>query len=71
MAVVEMKNRRVMEDVTIIGGLIGVQIMYAGNAVLMSYAMSLGLSFLTIIIFTSLATFLILFPAAFHFERFL
>jgi hypothetical protein len=54
-----------MEDVTLIGGLIGVQFIYAGNAELMSYSMSLGISPLTIVIFTSIATFLILFPAAF------
>lgn len=58
-----------MEDVAIIGGLIGVQFIYAGNAVLMSYSMSLGFSSLTIIILTSLATFLILFPIAFFVER--
>ncbi|KAF1861838.1 hypothetical protein Lal_00026302 [Lupinus albus] len=59
----------VMEDVAIIGGLIGVQFIYAGNAVLMSYAMSLGLTSLTIVIYTSLSTFFILFPLAFCFER--
>ncbi|KAJ1375449.1 EamA domain [Sesbania bispinosa] len=59
----------VMEDVALIGGLIGVQFIYAGNAVLMGYSMSLGLTPLTIIILTSLATFLILFPLAFCFER--
>ncbi|XP_057443730.1 WAT1-related protein At5g47470 [Lotus japonicus] len=58
-----------MENVAIIGGLIGIQVIYAGNAVLMSYCMSLGLSVLTIIIFTSFATFLMLFPIAFYFER--
>ncbi|KAF1873749.1 hypothetical protein Lal_00027787 [Lupinus albus] len=59
----------VMEDVAIIGGLIGVQFIYAGNAMLMSYAMSLGLTSLTIVIYTSLATFFLLFPLAFYFER--
>jgi hypothetical protein len=58
-----------VEDVTLIGGLIGIQFIYAGNAELMSYSMSLGISPLTIVIFTSIATFLILFPAAFFFER--
>ncbi|KAH1267411.1 hypothetical protein AAZX31_01G195100 [Glycine max] len=62
-------SRGAMEDVAIIGGLIGVQFIYAGNAVLMSYSMSLGFSSLTIIILTSLATFLILFPIAFFVER--
>lgn len=59
-----------MEDVSIIGGLIGVQFVYAGNAVLLSYLMSLGLNSLTIVIFTSFATFLVLFPVAFYCERF-
>ncbi|TKY70826.1 WAT1-related protein [Spatholobus suberectus] len=63
------ENGGAMEDVAIIGGLIGVQLIYAGNAVLMSYSMSLGFSSLTIIILTSLATFLILFPIAFCVER--
>ncbi|XLR65320.1 hypothetical protein S83_015992 [Arachis hypogaea] len=69
MAMAEIRNKRVVEDVAIIGGLIGVQFIYAGNAFLMSYAMSLGLTSLTIVIFTSLATFLVLFPVAFYFER--
>ncbi|XP_027362609.1 WAT1-related protein At5g47470-like [Abrus precatorius] len=62
-------QEQIMEDIAIIGGLIGVQFVYAGNAVLMGYSMSLGFSSLTIIVFTSLATFLILFPIAFCFER--
>ncbi|KAK7265933.1 hypothetical protein RJT34_33558 [Clitoria ternatea] len=57
------------EDVAIVGGLIGVQFIYAGNAVLLSYLMSLGLTSLTIVIFTSFATFLILLPVACYFER--
>ncbi|ESW29291.1 hypothetical protein PHAVU_002G058200 [Phaseolus vulgaris] len=62
-------NKGCIENVAIIGGLVGVQFIYAGNAVLMSYSMSLGFSSLTIIILTSLATFLILFPVSFCFER--
>ncbi|XP_027914991.1 WAT1-related protein At5g47470 isoform X2 [Vigna unguiculata] len=62
-------SRGTMEDVAIIGGLVGVQFIYAGNAVFMGYALSLGFSSLTIIILTSLATFLILFPVSFFFER--
>ncbi|MED6157041.1 hypothetical protein PIB30_019702 [Stylosanthes scabra] len=69
MAMMEMRNKRVVEDVVIMGGLIGVQFIYAGNALLMSYAMSLGLTSLTLVIFTSLATFFVLFPVAFYFER--
>ncbi|KAI4327129.1 hypothetical protein L6164_019628 [Bauhinia variegata] len=59
----------IIEDVMIIGGLICVQFIYAGNAVLVSYLMSLDLSALSIVICTSLATFFILFPVAFYFER--
>nr|KYP67162.1 Auxin-induced protein 5NG4 [Cajanus cajan] len=62
-------NGVALEDAVLIGGLIGVQLVYAGNAVLMSYAMSLGFSSHTIIFLTSLATFIILFPVAFCFER--
>ncbi|KAK4260384.1 hypothetical protein QN277_003508 [Acacia crassicarpa] len=58
-----------VEDVIIIGGLIGVQFVYAGNAVLMSFLMSLGLSSLTIVIYTSFATFLVLLPFSICFER--
>ncbi|RDX87140.1 WAT1-related protein, partial [Mucuna pruriens] len=59
----------IMEDIVMIGGLVGVQFVYAGNAVLLSYLMSLGLQSLTIVIFTSFATFLILLPLAFYYER--
>ncbi|XP_027337645.1 WAT1-related protein At5g47470-like [Abrus precatorius] len=58
-----------MEDVAIIGGLIGVQLVFAGNAVLLSYLMSLGINYLTLVIFTSFATFLVLLPVAFYYER--
>ncbi|XP_017426187.1 WAT1-related protein At5g47470 [Vigna angularis] len=65
----EKMSRGTIEDVAIIGGLVGVQFIYAGNAVFMGYALSLGFSSLTIIILTSLATFLVLFPVSFFFER--
>ncbi|XP_020976530.1 WAT1-related protein At5g47470-like isoform X3 [Arachis ipaensis] len=58
-----------MEEVAIIGGLIGVQFMAAGNAVLMSFVMSLGLKSLTIVTFMSPATSLLLSPLAFYSER--
>lgn len=69
MTMQEIVNGGFIEEVAIVGGLVGVQFVYAGNSVLLSYLMSLGLSALTIVIFTSLATSLILFPAAFYFER--
>lgn len=62
-------KKRVIEDVAIIGGLIGVQFVYAGNSILLSYLMSLGLNPFTLIIFSSFSTFLILSPIAFYFER--
>ncbi|ESW27657.1 hypothetical protein PHAVU_003G221100 [Phaseolus vulgaris] len=65
-----MVNGGLVEDVAVIGGLIGVQFIYAGNALLFSYLMSLGLESLTIVAFTSFATFLILLPFAFYYERF-
>ncbi|KAJ7944741.1 WAT1-related protein [Quillaja saponaria] len=58
-----------IEDAAIIGGLVGVQFVYAGNSVLLSYLMSLGLSPFTIVILSSFATFVILFPVAAYFER--
>ncbi|KAJ4835474.1 hypothetical protein Tsubulata_048530 [Turnera subulata] len=62
-------KRDILEDFAIIGGLIGVQFVYAGNSVLLSYLMSLGLSPLTIVIFSTFATFLIISPVAVYFER--
>ncbi|GLT91075.1 hypothetical protein SLE2022_089830 [Rubroshorea leprosula] len=62
-------KRDVLEDVVIIGGLIGVQFVYAGNSVFLSYLMSLGLNPLTIVIFSTFATFIILSPVAVYFER--
>lgn len=71
LTMVAMMNGGMIEDIAIIGGLIGVQFVYAGNAVLLSYLMSLGLESLTLVIFTSFATFLILLPLAFYYERFI
>ncbi|KAJ4712742.1 WAT1-related protein [Melia azedarach] len=59
----------VFGDAAIIGGLIGLQIVYAGNSVLMSYLMSIGITAFTIIVFSALATFLVLSPFAVYFER--
>ncbi|XVE65089.1 hypothetical protein DITRI_Ditri07aG0154200 [Diplodiscus trichospermus] len=62
-------KKEVIEDVAIVGGLVGVQFVYAGNSVLLGYLMSLGLSPFTIVIFFTLATFIILTPFAVYFER--
>lgn len=69
MMMMMMQGERLMEEVAIIGGLIGVQFMAAGNAVLMSFVMSLGLKSLTIVTFMSPATSLLLSPLAFYSER--
>ncbi|KAK4338242.1 hypothetical protein RND71_042729 [Anisodus tanguticus] len=63
------RKREIIEDFAIIGGLIGVQFMYAGNSVVSSYLMMLGFKPSSLIILSSLATFLILCPFCFMFER--
>ncbi|KAE8055914.1 hypothetical protein FH972_012724 [Carpinus fangiana] len=66
---VELLKKDVLEEVAIIGGLIGVQFVYAGNSVLLSFLMSMGLEPLTIVIFSTFASFLILCPISVFFER--
>lgn len=63
------RKREIIEDFAIIGGLIGVQFMYAGNSVVSSYLMLLGFKPSFLIIMSSLATFIILSPFSFIFER--
>ncbi|GAB4858044.1 hypothetical protein Ancab_015946 [Ancistrocladus abbreviatus] len=63
------EKREVLEDFAIISGLIGVQFVYAGNSVLLSHLMSLGLNPFSLIIFSTFATFLVLSPVSFLFER--
>ncbi|XP_022154044.1 WAT1-related protein At5g47470-like isoform X2 [Momordica charantia] len=58
-----------MEDLAIMGGLVGVQFVYAGNSVLMSFFMSMGIDPLTLVIFSTFSTFLIVSPIAVYFER--
>ncbi|CAI0504808.1 unnamed protein product [Linum tenue] len=62
-------KKEMLEDLVIGGGLIVVQFVYAGNSVLLSYLMSIGLTPLTILIFSTFATFLVISPFAFYFER--
>ncbi|KAJ9173383.1 hypothetical protein P3X46_016524 [Hevea brasiliensis] len=62
-------KKEMIEDLAIVGGLIGVQFVYAGNSVFLSYLMSLGFTPSTIVIFSTFATFLITSPLAVHFER--
>ena len=67
---ISMMKKEMIEEVVIIGGLVMVQFVYAGNSLLMSYLMSLGLGPFTIVIFSTFATSLILSPFAILFERF-
>ncbi|KAI4311647.1 hypothetical protein MLD38_036526 [Melastoma candidum] len=64
------KNRAALfEDVVILGGLVVIQFIYAGNSIFLGYLMSFGFNPLTLVAFTSLATFFILAPFAVYFER--
>ena len=58
-----------IQDVIIIGGLVVMQLLLAGTAVFGTYLMSLGISSLTLVIFLSFATFLVILPFASFFER--
>lgn len=63
------RKKLILEDLVFVGGLVLVQFVYAGNSILLSYLMSLGLDPLTIVIFSTFATFLIISPLAVYFER--
>ncbi|KAL3743287.1 hypothetical protein ACJRO7_018570 [Eucalyptus globulus] len=65
------KRKETVEEVVVIGGLIGTQFLYATNNVMVSYLTSLGLDPLTVVYYSSFATFLVLSPIAFAFERIL
>ncbi|KAL9265594.1 WAT1-related protein [Drosera capensis] len=65
----ESSKKDLVEEIAIIAGLIAGQVFYAGNAVMSSYLMSLGLNPLTLIVLCSSATFLVLSPISFLFER--
>jgi len=65
----ERMKTEMIEEMVIVGGLVMVQFVYAGNSLLMSYLMSLGLGPFTIVIFSTFATFIILSPFAILFER--
>uniref|UniRef100_A0A7C9A7W1 WAT1-related protein n=2 Tax=Opuntia streptacantha TaxID=393608 RepID=A0A7C9A7W1_OPUST len=62
-------RRERVEGWVIVGGLVGIQFIYAGNTVFFSYLMSLGLSPLSLIILSTLPTFFLLSPISFLFER--
>lgn len=62
-------KREVIEEGCVILGLVAVQFLYAGNAILQSYLLKLGIQPSALIIFSTFATFLILSPIAILFER--
>ncbi|CAM8878033.1 unnamed protein product [Rhodiola kirilowii] len=62
-------KREMMEEIGLIGGLIGMQVMFAGNSVLMSYFMKLGIEPLAVVSCTALFTFLLLMPLSIILER--
>ncbi|CAK9173226.1 unnamed protein product [Ilex paraguariensis] len=62
-------KREVVEDLAIISGLIGVQFVYAGNTVVLSYLMSIGIQPSSLIILSTFSTFLVLSPLSFLLER--
>ncbi|XP_033144781.1 WAT1-related protein At4g16620 isoform X2 [Brassica rapa] len=66
-----MMKRGTVEEVGIIGGLVLAQVIYAGNSVLLSQLMSLGVDPLLIVIFCTLASFVLISPLAFLLERYL
>ncbi|CAH9120033.1 unnamed protein product [Cuscuta europaea] len=57
-----------VEEMRLIGGLIGVQFLYAGNSVVLSYLMLLGFHPSSLIILSTFATFLVLAPLSFLLE---
>ncbi|RAL54695.1 hypothetical protein DM860_001823 [Cuscuta australis] len=62
-------NREAVEGMIMVGGLVGVQFLYAGNSVVQSYLMLLGFQPSSLIILSTFATFLVLAPLSFLLER--
>uniref|UniRef100_A0A1J3CZZ5 WAT1-related protein n=1 Tax=Noccaea caerulescens TaxID=107243 RepID=A0A1J3CZZ5_NOCCA len=62
-------KRDTLEEVVIIGGLVGSQVVYAGNSELLSHLLSLGVDALLIAIFSTFVSFLLITPLALLFER--
>ncbi|KAK6947572.1 EamA domain [Dillenia turbinata] len=65
----EVVNREKLENFVAIGGLVVLQFIYAGNSVFLGYLLSLGFNSFSLAILNSIATFIVLSPAAFYFER--
>ncbi|XP_047338926.1 WAT1-related protein At5g47470-like [Impatiens glandulifera] len=62
-------KREMIEDLVLVFGLVTVQIIYAGNSVLLSYLLKLDLNPLTIVIFSTFVTFFVLSPPSIYLER--
>ncbi|KAL9667464.1 hypothetical protein QQ045_001824 [Rhodiola kirilowii] len=69
MGLFRVMNKSVLEEMGLVFGLFMVQVVYAGNSVVMSYLMSIGISSLTLVTFTAFSTFLVLAPLSVYFER--
>ncbi|KAH6771774.1 Nodulin MtN21 /EamA-like transporter family protein [Perilla frutescens var. frutescens] len=62
-------KREVLEEIAVIMGLVAVQFLYAGNAILLSIILKAGIQPSSLIICSTLSTFLVLSPLAILFER--
>ncbi|CAA7044711.1 unnamed protein product [Microthlaspi erraticum] len=62
-------KRKTLEEVGLVGGLVGSQVIYAGNSELLSHLLSLGVDPLLISIFSTFVSFLLITPLALLFER--
>ncbi|XP_047328349.1 WAT1-related protein At5g47470-like isoform X2 [Impatiens glandulifera] len=58
-----------MEEVAVLSGLVLGQFLCAGNSAMLNYLQNLGLPSSSIVIFSSIATFLLLSPPSIYFER--
>ncbi|KAK6935174.1 EamA domain [Dillenia turbinata] len=65
----EVMRREKLEDFVVIGGLVVLQFLCAGNTVFAGYIMSFGFNPLSLTIINSVATVIVLSPAAVYFER--
>ncbi|KAJ4865986.1 WAT1-related protein [Raphanus sativus] len=64
-----MMKKETLKEVGIIGGLVGAQVIYAGNSEILSQVLSLGVDPLLVAIFCTFASFILISPLAFLLER--
>lgn len=62
-------KREVIEEIALVMGLVSVQFLMAGNAILLSIILKTGIQPSSLIICSTFATFLVLSPLAILFER--